>query len=169
MEVLTETWFNPYRECWELQRTGGVELTFRNTVISTPTWLSLQKFTHIEDYIKWQDPALKSIVISYLYSKSQNRKVSPVLIPIVGTWTFISFVCLWGISWEGGLLLLYNLSEVEHGMKPVVHHLNGCEKDSHHSRVYTCYHQAGRKGLREREQAMPITEIGLWDCGHDAS
>ena len=38
---LTDTWLRPNRECWELQRTGGVELTFRNTVISTPTWLSL--------------------------------------------------------------------------------------------------------------------------------
>lgn len=41
MGRLTDTWFNPNKECWELQRTGGVELTFRNTVISTPTWLSL--------------------------------------------------------------------------------------------------------------------------------
>lgn len=34
--ILTETWLKPNTECWELQRTGGVELTFRNTVISTP-------------------------------------------------------------------------------------------------------------------------------------
>lgn len=39
--ILTDTWFNPNSECWELQRTGGVEFTFRNTVISTPTPLSL--------------------------------------------------------------------------------------------------------------------------------
>lgn len=40
---LTETWLKPNTECWELQRTGGVELTFRNTVISTPGSLAVEK------------------------------------------------------------------------------------------------------------------------------
>lgn len=68
------------------------------------------------------------------------------------TWTFISIVCLWGFSWEGRLLLLHNLAEVEHGMEPVVHHLDGCEEDGHHCRIHTRYHQAGREGLGEKKR-----------------
>lgn len=41
--LLTETWLKPNTECWELQRTGGVELTFRNTVISTPGSLQTER------------------------------------------------------------------------------------------------------------------------------
>lgn len=41
--LLTDTWLKPNTECWELQRTGGVELTFRNTVISTPGSLQTER------------------------------------------------------------------------------------------------------------------------------
>lgn len=43
LPVLTMTWLKPNTECWELHLTGGVELTFRNTVISTPPPGSLQR------------------------------------------------------------------------------------------------------------------------------
>lgn len=43
-------------------------------------------------------------------------------------------------------------------MKPVVHHLNGCEKDGHHSRVQAGHHQARRKSLRGSDKTMTATE-----------
>ena len=76
----------------------------------------------------------------------------------MGARTFISFVRLWGFGCERGLLLLYNLPKVEHGVKTKVHHLNGGEEDRHYSRVHACNHQASRKSLRGREKAMTASE-----------
>ncbi len=95
---------------------------------------------------------------TFLQKNQAENILLPVLIPIMGTRTIISFFCLWAFSCEGGLLLLYNLPKVEHSMKPVVHHLNGCEKDGHHSRVHACYHQARRKSLRGSEKTTTVTE-----------
>lgn len=157
MVLLTDTWFNPNRECWELQRTGGVELTFRNTVISTPTWLSLwRSYT----YRKWRCFCIwqHCNLINCLQNLWENLFL-PVL--VMGTRTFIPFFCLLGFCCEWGLLLLYNLSKVEHSMKPEVHHLNGCEKYGHHSRVQACYHQARRKSLRRSEKTMTVTVTNI--------
>lgn len=61
--ILTDTWFNPNRECWELQRTGGVEFTFRNTVISTPTPLSL-----------WAQACRRELKTDYGGATAQHRQ-----------------------------------------------------------------------------------------------
>lgn len=70
----------------------------------------------------------------------------------MNTQNFISFLCSRGFGCERGVLLLYDLPEVKHSVKPVVHHFNGCEKDRHRGRVHARNHQAGGESLRRSEE-----------------
>lgn len=121
------------------------------SVLEALSWLSGKPSSpHRHDYLcKNSDRQFKKT-----HTNSQNRSTereSPVLNPIMSTWTFVSFVCLWAFSWERRLLLLNYLSQVEHGVEPVVHHLDGREEDGHHGRVHARHDQAGREGLGEKD------------------
>lgn len=157
MGRLTDTWFNPNKECWELQRTGGVELTFRNTVISTPTWLSLWRKTtksayySVTSFSHWHSEYRTTWIMGGRQWQRGDIEVKqsevPVMIPVMNAWTFVSVFCSWSVGSERGLFLLYDLPEVEHGMKPEVYHFNGCEKDGYHGRIHPCHQQAGGESL----------------------
>lgn len=121
---LTDTWLKPKMECWELQRTGGVELTFRNTVISTPGSLAAAESGSFGTSI----PAL------YLTSQQPEHRSLPQG-PILVHLPRRTAVSLGGflLRLPGcGVVFFHNLALVEHGVQPVVHRLDGSEDDTHH-------------------------------------
>ena len=70
-----------------------------------------------------------------------------MLVPVVGARALVTLLQPRGVCGERSLLLLYDLPQVEHGVQPEVHHLDGGEKDRHHGTVNAGDQQARRESL----------------------